>query len=167
MRAPFKKTNCDNTYRFLYCINSSLRRTKFVIFQDIFFVNVNLSNNRCILAFVSDTNRWQQALEFAATVPKPKVKKVEVEKLPTPEKNHHQLSELQILEAKHEADRQHVEVTHFLLVGWFKLLSFCTMWRTTGYGSINNDGCLHFMYMTVMFRLHCHHHQTLQCIKCV
>lgn len=42
-------------------------------------------------------------------MPKPKVKKVEVEKLPTPEKNHHQLSELQILEAKHEADRQHVE----------------------------------------------------------
>lgn len=54
-------------------------------------------------------SKRQKALEFAATVPKPKVKKVEVEKLPTPEKNHHQLSELQILEAKHEADRQHVE----------------------------------------------------------
>jgi hypothetical protein len=42
-------------------------------------------------------------------VPKPKVKKVEVENPPILEKNHHQLSELQILEAKHEADRQHVE----------------------------------------------------------
>jgi len=45
-------------------------------------------------------------------VPKPKVKKIEVENPPPSEKNHHHLSELQILEAKHEADRQHVEVMY-------------------------------------------------------
>lgn len=55
---------------------------------------------------------WKQALEFAATVPKPKKKEPEIETPHTPEKerNHHILTDLQLMEAKHEADKQHIEV---------------------------------------------------------
>jgi hypothetical protein len=89
---------------------------------------------------------WEQALEFAATVPKPKKKEPEIETPHTPEKerNHHTLTDLQLMEAKHEADKQHIEVIHrsslvfHLTVG--KAISFMYVW-TIGLGNLALKSC--------------------------